>query len=125
MRNKIALMLSFLAVCVWNIHLILPTNYTLKSGLIPFRPEIEISIVGHIHYTAIRIAFLMAFYCLFYVTDWKPFLYFTYLLFGFLIDYVLYYNGTFFYIFGNVPVSYTLIMGISMTFIIVKALIYD
>jgi len=125
MRIKLSLILLFVAFCMWNIHLIYSVNSTLESGLIPFRPEIQISKDGHMTYAGERCALVIVSLCLYIVTGLRSFLIFTLLFFGYLIDYVLYYNGTLFYMWGFVPVSYTLVAAIVMIFVIVKNLFYD
>jgi len=125
MRLKFSYILLFAAFCMWNIHLLYSVNSTLEMGLIPFRPEIQISKDGHITYAGERCALVIVTYCLYLITLNKNFLVFTLLFLGYLIDYVLYYNGTFFYLFNLVPASYTLIAAIVMLFIIVKSLFYD
>jgi len=125
MRNKIALMLVLVAFCVWNVHLVLPGDYTLRNDLIPFRPDVSISKDGHLTYAGERCAFVIVTFCIYLVTSYKPFLIAAIAIFGYLIDYVLYYNGTLFYMWNFVPVSYTLIAGIVLTFLILKSLLYD
>lgn len=125
MRLKMSLILLFVAFCMWNIHLLYSVNSTLESGLIPFRPEIQISKDGHMAYAGERCALVIVTFCIFLMTSNKYFLVFTFLFLGYLIDYVLYYNGTLFYLFTLVPVSYTLIAAVVMIFIIVKSLFYD
>lgn len=124
MKTKIALMLLLLSFCMWNIYLVLGSDNQLAPR-IPFRPKILISHEGRVWHTCQIGAMIISWFSIWLITYKKPFLIFSILFLGYLIDYVLYYNGTFFYIFGNIPISYTLFMGISMTFIIVKELIYD
>jgi hypothetical protein len=124
MRKKIALMLLILAFCMWNIYLILGSENKLESR-IPFKPEILISHEGHVWHACQICAIIISWFALWLVASWKPFLIFSILFLGYLIDYVLYYNWTMFYIFGWLPVSYTLIMGLIMLFITIKALLYD
>jgi len=124
MRLKMSLILLFVAFCMWNIHLIYPVDSTLRN-LIPFRPEIQISIDGHLTYAGERCALVIVSFCIFLMTPYRSFLIYTLLFLGYLIDYVLYYNGTLFYMFNFIPVSYTLLAAIVMIFVIVKTLFYD
>jgi len=124
MKNKIALMLLFFAFCMWNIYLILGSENKLEHR-IPLRPEIVISHEGHIWHCCQIVAIIISWFAIWLISLYKPFLLFSILFLGYLIDYVLYYNGTLFYMFGVIPMSYTLIMATLMLFIILKSLIYD
>lgn len=124
MRIKIAAILLLLAFCMWNIYLVLGSENKLESR-IPFRPEILISKEGHISYACMRGAMVISWFAIWIATSHRIFIKFSILFFGYLIDYVIYYNGTLFYVFNNIPVSYTLVMGVVMTFLIIKLLIYD
>lgn len=125
MRLKLSLILIFVAFCMWNINLVYSVNSTLESGLIPFRPDIKISKDGHIHYAGMRCALVIATFCIYVMTNHKYFLVFSFLFLGYLIDYVLYYNGTLFYMWGFIPMSFTLIVAVVMIFVITKTLFYD
>jgi len=125
MRLKMSLILLFAAFCMWNIHVLYPISSTLEYGLIPFRPEIQISMDGHMTYAGERCALVIVSFCLFLMTPYRSFFVFTLLFLGYLIDYVLYYNGTLFYLLNFIPVSYTLVVAIVMIFVIVKTLFYD
>jgi len=124
MRIKIALMLLLLAFCMWNVYLVLGTENKLEAR-IPFRPEILISHEGHVWHACQIGAMIISWFAIWVITSKKAFLLFSILFLGYLIDYVLFYNPTLFYAFGWMPISYTLVMAVIMTFTILKVLIYD
>lgn len=125
MRIKIAMVLVLVAFCLWNIHLVYSVNSTLQKGLIPFRPKIEISKDGHMTYAGERAAMTVLIFAIFVATARKEFLLFSLLALGYLIDYILYYNGTLFYMWNWLPMSYTLVMAVVIFFTIIKTIIYD
>lgn len=119
------LILSLFAFVIGYIYLLLPDTNQLRY-LIPFRPDIQLSIESHVYYMCERLRYVIFAWIIWYVCkdyDTELALFF-WLNVGFFFDYVLYYNGTFFHI-GFLPVSYSLIMGVVMTLTILKVLIYD
>jgi len=124
MKSKV-LFVSLFAYSIGYIYLLLPNTNVLRD-LIPFRPDIQLSIESHVYYMCERLRYILfAWIILETSAYYKPELkLFFWLNVGFFVDYVLYYNGTIFSI-GFMPVSYALIMGIIMTLTIVKTLLYD
>lgn len=119
------LILSFFAYAIGYIYLLLPyTNNPIH--LIPFRSDIELSLESHVYYMCERVRMIVFFYIVWYCSEHysKELRTFFFLSVGYFVDYVLFYNGTLFYIW-MIPISYTLIMGVVMTFTVIKKMIYD
>lgn len=124
MKSRV-LILCFFAFAMGYIYLLLPYTNQLKH-LIPFRKDIELSLESHIYYMCERLRMIIFFYIVWYCSDHyqKELRLFFFLSIGFLIDYLLFYNGHLFYA-GIIPVSYTLIMGVIMALTVIKTIIYD
>ena len=122
MRVLIACLFAF---SIGYIYLLLPDTNQLRV-LIPFRPDIQLSIESHVYYMCERLRYVIFAWIIWQAYDKyeRELQLFFWLNVGFFFDYVLYYNGTFFHI-GFLPVSYSLIMGVVMTLTIIKVLIYD
>lgn len=119
------LILSLFAFAIGYIYLLLPGANVLR-GLIPFRPDIQLSIESHVYYMCERLRYIVFAWIILELSDKyrKELALFFWLNVGFFLDYVLYYNGTLFYIVW-LPVSYSLIMGVIMTLTIIKTIVYD
>ena len=124
MKSKV-LILCLFAYAIGYLYLLLPYTNQLKH-LIPFRNDIELSLESHVYYLCERLRVIIFFYIVWECSEhYKNELRLFFLLsVGYLIDYALYYNGSFFYA-GMVPVSYTLTMGLVMTFVVIKTILYD
>ena len=122
MRVLIACLFAF---SIGYIYLLLPDTNQLRH-LIPFRPDIQLSIESHVYYMCERLRYVIFAWIIWQAFDKheRELQLFFWLNVGFFFDYVLYYNGTFFHI-GVIPFSYSLIMGVVMTLTIIKVLIYD
>ncbi len=113
------------AFSIGYIYLLLPDTNVMRK-LIPFRPDIQLSIESHVYYMCERLRYVIFAWIIWMACDdyQNELKLFFWLNVGFFFDYVLYYNGTFFHI-GFLPVSYSLIMGVIMTLTIIKTIIYD
>lgn len=124
MKSKVLILCLFWFV-IGYIYLLLPYTNQLRH-LIPFRPEIELSLESHIYYLCERVRMVIFFYIVWLISEHyhKQLALFFWLAVVYLIDYILLYNGSLFYI-GAIPVSYTLVMAIVMTFTVIKTIFYD
>ena len=125
MKSRV-LFLCLLGYGVSFIYLLLPYTNHLRNDLILFRSDIELSLESHVYYLCERLRMVIFFYIVLYLSQHyhKELTLFFWLSVGYLVDYLVWYNGHLFYA-GPVPVSYTLIMGAVMSLTIIKCLIYD
>lgn len=121
---------SFIAFALTFVYKVFPQTNVLRNDLIPFRPDKWISIEGHCYYACEHLRWVIVSYLFYYCSEtykgelenYRLQLRFFFILFmGFLIDYMLYYNGTLF-TFYFIPVSYSLVMALLMCFTIIKTI---
>lgn len=111
---------SFIAYWITYAYKLYPETNILKNGYILLRPEVELSIEGHVYYLGERARWvILACVIWYYMPHYKRITgAITIFHIGKLIDYELYFGGTYFtfMFFENIiPISYTVIMGIFIT----------
>jgi len=117
---------SFIAYWITYAYKLYPETNILKKGYILLRPEVELSIEGHVYYLCERARWVILTCVIWYHMPHFKRITGAIALFhvGKLIDYELYFGGTYFsfmFFENEIPISYTVIMGAFITYSLIHS----
>lgn len=110
----------FIAYWITYAYKLYPETNILQRGHILLRPEVELSIEGHVYYLCERARWVILSVVIWYYMPYFKRISAAIFLFHFgkLIDYELYFGGDYFtfeFFQWTIPVSYTILMGTFIT----------